>query len=93
MKIDFRKITVKDVDGKEIILDIAKELGRGMYINALEDPEMHLGSEIHDNGEVEVNKARALILEKYIRENYRAFVKASLIPMLDDIIEHDDINN
>lgn len=33
MKIDFRKIKVKDIEGKESNLDISKELGNTIYKN------------------------------------------------------------
>jgi hypothetical protein len=90
MKIDFRKIEGKDVDDKKIIIDLSKTLGNTMYRTSLTDEEMRLGKEIYDKGSIEVNKARALSIKRYVNNgNFYAFVKIAVNPILDKIIRED----
>lgn len=86
MKIDFRKIELKDVEGNFFKMDIAKELGNSIYSDTGDIGELELAREIYLKGEIEVDPAKAEIIKRYIDGGYRAFVKEALIPVLDDII-------
>lgn len=86
MKIDFRKLELKDVEGNSFEMDIAKELGNIIYSETVDIGELELARSIYLNGEIDVNPAKAEILKKYIEGEYRAFVKETLIPILDNII-------
>lgn len=86
MKIDFRKIKVKDIEGKESSLDISKELGNSIYRNTADLGELELARNIYKDGEVEINVEQAAILNKYVREGFLAFVQEALCPVLDEII-------
>ena len=81
MKVDFSKVTVKDIDGNDNIFDLSKDLGKMMYENSFLDEELQLGKEIYQNGEVELNKIRAEAIKKYL-PNFKAFVRIPLAELL-----------
>lgn len=90
MKIDFRKIAVKGVDGKAINVDLSKTLGDQMYRTALSESDMKFGKEIYDNGEVDLNKPRAETVKKYVSSGgFYAFIRAGINPILNKIIDED----
>ena len=56
MKIDFTKVPMKDIDGKEFKADVHKELGQQLYMQGQTMEECDLGSLIyHTDGPVELN--------------------------------------
>lgn len=85
-KIDFRKIEVKNIEGKKSNLDLSKELGNVIYQKTADLGELELARNIYKNGEIEVNAEQAIILNRYIREGFLAFVQESVCPVLDEII-------
>lgn len=86
MEIDFRKIKVKDIEGKDSNLDLSKELGNSIYRNTADLGELELARNIYKDGKVEVDAGQAAILNKYVREGFLAFVQEALCPVLDEII-------
>lgn len=86
MKIDFRKIKLKDVEGNAFEMDIAKELGNSIYNETVDIGELELAREIYLKGEIDVDSVKAEVIRRYIDGGYRAFVKEALIPVLDNII-------
>lgn len=86
MKVDFRKIEVKDIEGNNSTLDMAKELGNTIYKKTADLGELDLARDIYKNGEVELDAEQATILIKYIREGFLAFVQEAVCPLLDNII-------
>ena len=55
MKIDFREIQVKDIEGNNSTVDIAKMLGNAIYQKTADLGELELAQNIYKNGEVEVS--------------------------------------
>lgn len=90
MKIDFTKLTVKDIEGNEVVFDVSKDLGKIMYENSFLDEELQIGKEIYQNGEIELNKTRAEAIKKYLT-NFKAFIRIPLNEIIDKIIESDNI--
>ena len=86
MKIDFRKIEVKDIEGDNSTLDMAKELGNTIYKKTADLGELDLARDIYKNGEVELDAGQASVLIKYVREGFLAFVQEAVCPLLDEII-------
>ncbi|NLZ87402.1 MAG: hypothetical protein GX912_10515 [Gammaproteobacteria bacterium] len=86
MKIDFRKILVKDIEGNESTFDISKELGNDIYNKTADIGELELARELYLKGEIELDAIKVEILKKYIDEGYKAFVKEALNPILDKVI-------
>ena len=59
MKIDFREIQVKDIEGNNSTVDIAKMLGNAIYQKTADLGELELAQNIYKNGEVEVSPEQA----------------------------------
>lgn len=95
MKIDFKNIVVKDIEGVEESIDMSKELGKILYKSALSKDGMELAREIYDKGEVELNVESATSIKSVVSNSFLAIIQESLIPMLDTVIngtEHDELS-
>ena len=55
-KIDFRKILVEDVTGKNSTLDISKELGNAIYKNTPDLGELDFAQELYKKGEYSIDE-------------------------------------
>lgn len=86
MKIDFRNIEVRDIDGNKSTVDVSKELGNVIYKKTADIGELELAREIYKQGEAEVDAEKAHIIVKYVNETFLAFVKEAICPVLEDII-------
>ena len=75
MKIDFRKIQVKDIEGKENSLDISKMLGNAIYQKTSDLGELELAQNIYKNGEVELSPEQ---IKGYVKTNFVAFVQVAV---------------
>ena len=53
MKIDFSKVQIKDIEDQPMTVDISKELGNMMYLNAQDIAVADLGHDIYHKHEVE----------------------------------------
>lgn len=86
MKIDFRKITVTDIEGNEKTFDVSKELGNTIYKNTPDLGELDFAQEIYKQGEIEVDEEKAGIIRKYMESGqFLAFIKKSVYDKLDSI--------
>jgi len=89
MKVNFRKVEVKDVAGKNSVLDISKELGNGIFNETADLGELETAREIYKNGEVEIeNPQQAAMLSKYVRTGFKAFIQEALCPVLDNLFNN-----
>ena len=67
MKVDFTKVPVKDIDGKEFKADVHKELGQQLYMQGQTMEECDLGSLIyHADGPVELNVEQAACVSRWV---------------------------
>ncbi|WP_276878999.1 hypothetical protein [Bacteroides heparinolyticus] len=91
-KIDFRKIKVKDIEGKETIMDLSKNIGNSIFNNTPDIGEYEFSKDIYLNGEVEITEERAAIVRKYMEVGvningekfpYLAYVKVAVNEALD----------
>ena len=64
MKIDFREIQVKDIEGNNSTVDIAKMLGNAIYQKTADLGELELAQNIYKSGEVEVSPEQAESIKK-----------------------------
>lgn len=89
-KIDFRKIIVKDIEGKETTMDIAKVMGNTIYNNTPDLGELEFAQEIYKKGEVEVTEERAAMVRKYMDAGqFFAYVKVAVNGALDAALSAD----
>ena len=83
MKIDFSKIMIEDIEGNEIAVDVSKQLGNMMYVNAQDIAVADLGREIYHKKEVELNDVQAKQIRPFVEGGFKAILKLVLLPMLD----------
>ena len=79
MKIDFRNIQVKDIEGNNSTVDIAKMLGNAIYQRTADLGELELAQNIYKNGEVELSTDQAERIKEYVRTNFVAVVQVCLL--------------
>ena len=82
MKIDFSKIQVKDIEGKELTLDVSQQLGNMMYLNARDIAVADLGHEIYHKKEVELTDEQAEAVAEFVENGFKAFVKREILALL-----------
>lgn len=85
-RIDFSRITILDIEGKEVKKDISRDLGNILYYTARDIAVSELGKSIYHDKEIEVDAKSARILRKVVGENFTLVVTSALIPVLDKII-------
>jgi len=78
MKIDFRNIQVKDIEGNNSTVDIAKMLGNAIYQKTADLGELELAQQIYKNGEVELSMEQAERIKEYVKTNFVAIVQAAV---------------
>lgn len=84
MKIDFRKIQVKDIEGNNSVLDISKALGNSIYQSTADLGELELAQNIYKNGEVELSPEQSEIIKRYVCNGFVAFVQVAINKALSD---------
>lgn len=82
MKIDVRKIQVKDIEGNNSTVDIAKMLGNTIYQKTSDLGELELAQNIYKNGEVELSPEQAANMKKYVQTGFVAFVQVAVNEIL-----------
>ena len=83
MKIDFSSIQIEDIEGNKVSVDVSKELGNMMYLNAQDIAVADLGREIYHEHEVELNEAQAKQVRSFVERGFKAIVKKALLPLLE----------
>lgn len=78
MKIDFRNIQVKDIEGNNSTVDIAKMLGNTIYQKTADLGELELAQSIYKNGEVELSPEQAERIKEYVKTNFVAVVQIAV---------------
>ena len=80
--IDLSKITIQNIDGKEIIIDVAKELAQVIFANTQSIEEHSFSMELYRNPVVELTDDVRGIIEKYIDGYFKAYIKIAVRKML-----------
>lgn len=78
MKIDFRNIQVKDIEGNNSTVDIAKVLGNTIYQKTADLGELELAQDIYKNGEVELSPEQVERIKEYVKTNFVAVVQIAV---------------
>ncbi len=82
MKIDLSKVKIEGIDGKEITLDVAKELAQVIFANTESIEEHAFSLELYKSPLVELTDRNREIIEKYIEKFFKAYVKIAIKKML-----------
>lgn len=83
MKVDFRKIQVKDIEGNNSTVDIAKILGNAIYQKTADLGELELARDIYRNGEVELTLEQVECIKGYVKTGFVAFVQEAIATILE----------
>ena len=78
MKIDFRKIHVKDIEGTVVPFDFSKALGNTIYQKTADLGELELAQQIYKNGEVELSPEQVERIKEYVKTNFVAVVQIAV---------------
>lgn len=76
--IDLSKVTIHGIDGKEIIIDVAKELAQVIFANTQSIEEHSFSMELYRNPVVELTDEIKGIIEKYIDGYFKAYIKVAI---------------
>ncbi len=82
MKIDLSKVMIEGIDGKEITLDVAKELAQVIFANTESIEEHSFSMELYREPVVELTDDVKGIIEKYIDGYFKAYIKIAIKKML-----------
>lgn len=66
MKVDFRQVPVKDIEGNVQQVDMSKALGNQLYMQGKNIVECELGRDIWHKGEVELNDQQVAIVKSAV---------------------------
>ena len=88
MKVDFRKIGVKDIEGKVSPRDFSKEIANTIFSTTKDIGELDLARDIYHKGEVELSKEQAQLVKGYVEQNFLAWAKEAILPSLDAVINY-----
>ena len=80
--IDLSKVKVNNIDGKEVTLDVAKELAQVIFANTQSIEEHSFSMELYRDPIVELTDEVRGIIEKYIDVYFRAYIKIAIKKML-----------
>ena len=80
--IDLSKVKVNNIDGKEIIIDVSKELAQVIFANTQSIEEHSFSIELYRNPVVELTDDVKGIIEKYIDGYFKAYIKIAIKKML-----------
>lgn len=78
MKVDFRKIQLKDIEGGIVPFDMSKVLGNTIYQKTRDLGELELAQDIYKNGEVELTPEQAERIKEYVKDNFAAIAQVAV---------------
>lgn len=75
MKVDFRKLEIKDLEGNIVTFDASKQLANFIYMETQDLGDLILAQDIYKNGEVELEDNQINKIKGWLRTNFKAFVQ------------------
>lgn len=75
MKVDFRKLEIKDLEGNVVTFDASKQLANFIYMETQDLGDLILAQDIYKNGEVELEDNQINKIKGWLRTNFKAFVQ------------------
>lgn len=80
VKVDFSKITIKDINGNDIVADFQKQLGNQLYMQGQNIEECELGKKIYftpDGEATELDDKEVAIVRKAV-QGYSYVVRTAI---------------
>lgn len=85
MKVDFKRIPVKDLEGNITETNISKELSQVIYADAREIKDLDLALDIYKHGELDINDEQLEVIKKYLSNYFKAFVQKAFNDYIDTL--------
>lgn len=82
MKIDLSKVKIESIDGKEIVIDVAKELAQVIFANTQSIEEHSFSIDLYKNPIVDLTDKNRDTIERYIDMYFKAYVKIAIKKLL-----------
>jgi len=82
MKINFRDFKTMDIEGKEQVLDISKELGNAIYRETMDIGEVELARKIYLEGELELSEGEVEIVKSFMERFFKGFIKEAFYKII-----------
>ena len=80
--IDLSKVTIHGIDGKEVTVDVAKELAQVIFANTQSIEEHSFSIELYKNPVVELTEENKAIIKEYTDRYFKAFVQVAINELL-----------
>ena len=80
--IDLSKVKINSIDGKEIVIDVAKELAQVIFANTQSIEEHSFSLDLYKNPVVELTDRNRGIIEAYIEKYFKAYIKIAIQKIL-----------
>ena len=80
--IDLSRVEIESIDGKEITIDVAKELAQVIFANTQSIAEHSFSVELYRNPVVELTDENKAIIEGYIEKYFKAYIKIAIKKMM-----------
>ena len=64
MKVNFKEIVIKDIEGNDVKADFSKQIGNQLYMQGINIEECELGKKIYFDGEVELTDNDAEVVKR-----------------------------
>ena len=64
MKVNFKEIVIKDIEGNDVKADFSKQIGNQLYMQGINIEECELGKKIYFDGEVELTDKDAEVVKR-----------------------------
>ena len=80
--IDLSRVEIESIDGKEITLDVAKELAQVIFANTQSIEEHSFSMELYRDPVVELTDENKAIIEGYIEKYFKAYIKIAIKKMI-----------
>jgi hypothetical protein len=82
-KVDFSKITIKDIEGNDVQADFQKQLGNQLYMQGRNIEECELGKKIYfAEGEIELDEKECRTVVQFAQTHYSYIVRTALTDIL-----------
>ena len=64
MKVNFKEIVIKDIEGNDVKADFSKQIGNQLYMQGINIEDCELGKKIYFDGEVELTDNDAEVVKR-----------------------------
>lgn len=75
MKINFKQLTMTDLEGNKLPLDCAKQIANFIYSETPNLEDLILAQDIYKNGEIELTDEQIDKIKNILKKGFKAFVQ------------------